>query len=127
MEKRFEPGFRISVLDSIVLATGALATELSMPSPFAFLIAYVVVHFFLFCNVFRIARNYELSWSAVFLALAVASLGYEIVPRSVALGTSLLTTILVIGLEMRKPSYHGVLWQRINPSLKLWCEGNSEF
>jgi hypothetical protein len=27
---------------------------------------------------------------------------------------------LQIGLEMRKPSYHGVMWKMINPNLETW-------
>jgi hypothetical protein len=29
--------------------------------------------------------------------------------------------VLVI-FEMRKPSYHGVFWRRVNPNLRQWWE-----
>lgn len=84
------------------------------------MIALVIGHFFLFCNVFRLARPLELAWAAVFVALAGATVAINW-PGWIAttIGTLVMTAI-VIALEMRKASYHGVLWRRINPGLKEW-------
>lgn len=31
-------------------------------------------------------------------------------------------TPLVIAAQVRKPSYHGIAWQRSHPKLRDWCE-----
>jgi hypothetical protein len=38
---------------------------------------------------------------------------------------TLVMTVVVVALEMRKASYHGVLWERINPGLKSWWEAQT--
>lgn len=121
MAPEFRPGFRLSAMDVIVLVVGALgaiaawrvAVELTV------LVAAAILHFFLFCNVFRVARPPELAWSALFLAcvLAQQTLG---VPWLVVAGVAAAMTTTVIWREMRKPSYHGVMWHRINPDLPAW-------
>jgi hypothetical protein len=74
----------------------------------------------LFCNVFRVARPLELLWADVFVVLAGATILWG-VPGwwSTTLG-SVCVAALAIAVEMRKPSYHGVGWQRINPDLRAW-------
>ena len=69
MTREFRPVFRLSALDALVLvagAAGAIAVWHVAPE-FAVLGAVAILHFFLFCNVFRVARRPELVWSAVFL------------------------------------------------------------
>lgn len=120
----FSPGFRLSMLDVGVLIVGVIATvffSLTTPS-IGFVIGFVVGHFFLFCNVIRMARPLELVWAAVFTTLSAMTLIAN-VPGWVATAVlSSITTIVVVGLEMRKPSYHGIAWQRINPELKEWWD-----
>lgn len=121
MTREFRPGFRLSALDVCVLvagATGAIAVWRAAPE-FAGLGAVAILHFFLFCNVFRVARRPELVWSAVFLicVLARTALG---TPWPVLAGIVAATTVAVLWLEARKPSYHGVLWRRVNPGLEAW-------
>ena len=72
----FQPGFRLSVRDVVVILLGvAAASYLTIIEPWwGFIVAFVVAHFFLFCNVVRMARPLELTWTAVFLALASATL-----------------------------------------------------
>ena len=120
---KFQPGFRLSVLDLVILAVGACATVALAPdeSSIGFVIAFVTGHFFLFCNVFRIARRLELVWGAAFTLLvgATETTGYP--GWSTTIAISLTMTIVVVAVEMRKPSYHGVCWRRINPNLRtLW-------
>jgi hypothetical protein len=118
----FQPGFRISAVDCIVIIVCVVASTAlwSRATWLAFVIAFVVVHFFAFCNVFRIARPLELAWSGVFVALMYGAIAFGMPPWSVAIGLTLLATVTVLGLQMRKPSYHGVLWERINPELPRW-------
>jgi len=114
----FHPGFRFSLLDAAVLLVGLAATV-----GFAWVdlwvglsIAFVVLHFFLFCNVIRMSRLLELIWAAIFVVLAVlATAGW--VGWPVVFALSLLATVVVAVVELRRPSYHGVGWKIIrNPA-----------
>jgi hypothetical protein len=89
-----------------------------------FVIAFVLGHFFLFCNVVRMARPLELLWSGVFVALAGTTIAVDSPGWLVTACGSLMTTLVVVVLEVRKPSYHGFGWQWINPGLPAWW--NSE-
>lgn len=86
------------------------------------MIAFAVGHFFLFCNVFRIARALEMAWVAVFLTLSLSSAALGRPPWAATAALSLCATVVVVGLELRKPSYHGVGWSRFNPGLRLWWD-----
>ena len=88
----------------------------------AFAVGFVIFNFFLFCNIFRIARSFELIWSAIFLSLMMGSTIFGWPNFIAAVAASLTTTVIVIAIEMRKPSYHGVFWQRINPELLQWYQ-----
>lgn len=83
-------------------------------------IGFVMAHFFLFCNVFRISRILELIWAVVFVSLA----GSTIVQQSPGWGPtiviSLVVSLTLIGLEISKPSYHGIGWRTLNPNLGEW-------
>lgn len=121
----FTPGFRFSWLDLGVLVIGAVAAVIaSRLEPVAgFLIAYVLGHFFLFCNVFRISRRLEYLWAACFVVLAACTVIIG-VPGWIATGAGgLICAAVLITIEMRQPSYHGIGWQRINPGLRQWFEG----
>jgi hypothetical protein len=90
----------------------------------AFVPAFVLAHFFLFCNVVRMARPLELVWAGGFVVLAGATVAFETPGWLVTALVSLLVTVVVVVVEMRKPSYHGVGWQRINPKLPAWWEAH---
>ncbi len=119
-------GFRLSTIDILVLISTAIVATAGYfySSVITFLVLFVVVHFFLFCNIIRMSRPPELIWAGVFLSLASASLlkGFPSWPVT-ALFSASLTAILVV-IETRKPSYHGVLWQKINPGLPEWFTKN---
>jgi hypothetical protein len=120
----FSPGFRLSVRDGVVLLVGC-AVSLWLPEgfkPFRWVVLVAVGHFFLFCNVFRISRALELIWAAIFIlatigAEAFSFFGWPVI--SIAIGV---TTVGVVACEMRKPSYHGICWKRINPRLREWWD-----
>lgn len=105
-----KPGFRFSVVDGLFLAlcaAGILLLRESMGT-FVWIIAAAAGHFFLFCNVFRVRRSYELAWSAVFLANV---LGWAWAGRftwTAVLAVQIPVTVLVIALEIRSPRYHGI-------------------
>jgi hypothetical protein len=68
------------------------------------------------------ARPFELTWAAIFLALASATLLTEAPGWPFTTGASLAATAVVVMLQMRRPSYHGLGWQCINPGLRAWWE-----
>jgi hypothetical protein len=120
----FAPGFRLSVFDVFVLVVGFVTTVvLSMLVWWwGFVPGFVLAHFFLFCNVVRMARPLELIWAGVFVALAGGTVVFETPGWLMTALASLLVTVVVVVVEMRKPSYHGIGWQRINPGLRAWWE-----
>jgi len=121
-KKPFAPGFRLSVVDLIILVIGAVAALalFSMVWWWGFVVGFALAHFFLFCNVVRMARPLELAWSSVFVALAAATVALDAPGWLATTCVSLLVTVVVVLLEVRKPSYHGVGWRRINPGLPTW-------
>lgn len=125
-QREFRPGFRFSFSDALVLGLGAFGTWRLWPENWllAFVIAFVVGHFFLFCNVFRISRGLELCWAAVFVtAASLTTTSTHPAWTAIAL-PSLITTAVVISIEFSLPSYHGIGWQRINPRLQEWWQTN---
>ena len=123
---KYNPGFRISTFDFVVLVTAAVVvvTLSSIVGPVGLLIAFVVGHFFLFCNVFRIARNLELTWAGAFVAFAGVTITLQSPGWSVTIVATLCVSFVVIFIEARKPSYHGIGWKLINPNLRVWWDAN---
>ena len=120
----FSPGFRMSAVDGGVLALGAIAAAAaaSIDPSWGLAIGLPVVHFFLFCNVFRISRPLELLWTGVFLILAALTVVWGAPGWAATVVVSVFVACAVVVAEMCKPSYHGVVWQRINPRLREWWE-----
>ncbi len=120
----FVPGFRISLFDTVVLITGMIGAFIA--SAYAWwarmVIGFVVGHFFLFCNVFRIAGKPELIWAAAFIILTGSTLLAGVPRWTVTFTGSFLVAILLIYLEMQKCSYHGIFWSKFNPGLREWRE-----
>ena len=116
-----KPGFRFSWQDAVVLTIGGLATWflwLKLPG-FAPALPIVLVHFFLFCNVFRISRRSELIWAACFLVNAtvwglLSESGVTIDWGKLLLAQTPITVFL-IWIEMRRTDYHGIGAARNNP------------
>lgn len=103
-------GFRFSPRDllAIVAATGLTAAGWPTIGALAALPMVVLGHFFLFCNVFRVRRSYELAWSGIFLLnfSAVVTRGAGDWTTILAVQTPI--TLLLIGLEWCSDRYHGV-------------------
>jgi len=125
---RFQPGFRFSQTDAILLLGGAIGAAFAWREAWwaGFSIIFVVLHFFLFCNVFRIARIPELMWAAVFVLLTASRVFLEKPSFGWVLGFTLLLTIFLIWRGTRKPGYHGIFWKRWNPELRSWWENNGQ-
>ena len=120
----FAPGVRVSIFDAILLVVAGAGSILlgAMTWWLGFVVGFVVGHFFLFCNVFRVSRALELAWAGVFVTFAGATLALDSPGWLVTAGVSLAATVLVVALEIRKPSYHGLGWQRVNPGLPAWWD-----
>ncbi len=122
----FRPGFRLSQLDIAILLVGIVGAVLagSVALYAGFVITFVVGHFFLFCNVFRVSRLPELTWAIIFIGLSTATILVGQPGWLVTALCSLIATIGIILLEIRKPFYHGVFWRTWNPDLEAWWLSN---
>jgi hypothetical protein len=120
----FKPGFRIDVKDVVVILLGITGVWLveSIDGFLALVIGLTVGHFFLFCNIFRLARRLELAWSASFVGLCSCQIAIGKPGVAVALIAILIATAIVIASQLRDPGYHGIGWQRLNPKLAQWWE-----
>src|SRR5689334_5065574 len=120
----FKPGFRLSAFDAVLLLLGAVGSVWAWQRLWwnGFVIAFVVGHFFLFCNVFRVSRALEFLWAAIFIVLGRFTIVSGHPAWTTTIAISLAITVAVIAMEMRKPSYHGVGWRRINPNLREWWD-----
>ena len=115
----FSPGFRITALDAVILLACAIGSTLAAHVEWwlGLIVAFATIHFFLFCDVFRVQRPFELGWAILFVLLAGSTITFHIPGWSVTIASSLIATVALVTMEMRKLSYHGIFWQRINPRL----------
>lgn len=123
----FVPGFRCSLTDGLIIVCGVIGAVVLAGAVWwkGFIVGYVVAHFFLFCNVVRMARPLELLWSAVFVILAGATIATGVPGWGATVAVSGVMTAAVVVFEIRKPSYHGAGWKRINPGLPDWWKSRT--
>ena len=109
-----KPGFRFSAVDGLFLALCAAGIYFlrERMGTFVWIIAAAAGHFFLFCNVFRVRRSYELIWTGIFLANVAAWTWSERFSWPGILAIQLPVTAAVIVLEIRSPRYHGIFCRR---------------
>tara|TARA_B110000305_G_C19446501_1_gene645170 strand:- start:2234 stop:2605 length:372 start_codon:yes stop_codon:yes gene_type:complete len=121
-EPAFNPGFRLSALDCVILLAGIVgAISLGLQIWWVgMMIAWIVLHFFCFCNVFRISRTPEQIWAAAFIILVIPTILIGVPGWPLTMGLSLVFSTMLIWQETRKPHYHGVFWKCWNPSLPEW-------
>lgn len=124
----FKPGSRLSLFDVVVLIAGMIGAFVVGTQVWwaGLVIGFVVGHFFLFCNVFRIARKPELIWAAVFTVLTGSTVLTGMPGWIATFALSFFVAVVLIYLETKKPHYHGIGWQRINPGLREWWEKERE-
>ena len=82
----------------------------------------VVGNFFLFCNVFRVARVLELIWAVFAIVMTVTTAATGFPGWGLTAICCGLATALVVVYEMKKSSYHGAGWKFINPELPAWWD-----
>jgi hypothetical protein len=124
---QFRPGFRMSLLDGAILILGTIGTFwlYTIDRNLALVVAFTVGHFFIFCNIVRMARQRELIWALAFATMGSASALTGTPTWNLTFLAALAVTGVVVWLELRSPSYHGILWQRINPQLRIWWSTNA--
>ena len=121
-------GLQCSPADVAVLVAAAAAVWwLWRPMPeIALLVGFVVGHFFLFCNVFRIHRKFELTWAAIFVLNVSAGVQSGAWSLTQAMVWQLPLTALFIVAEMRTERYHGIGCGIINPAqVGRWRDAKS--
>ena len=126
-EPEFARGFRLTAVDVAFLVLGAAgaAVASSYLGVLGLIIGLAVFHFFIFCNVFRICRASELLWATIFVATFGSTLLVEKPGWLISLVVSVASAAILIVLEMRKPSYHGIFWKKVNPNLPSWWDRKS--
>ena len=87
---------------------------------FALVVLFTLAHFFLFCNVLRMSRPLELVWATLFVLLAASTILTGFPPWIYTFSVMLLVTAILSVIQVRRPSYHGVFWRRLNPELPQW-------
>lgn len=109
-------GFRCTRADLfvIVLAVLSAVSLCSLLPALSLLVFFVIVHFFLFCNVFRVGEALELVWSGVFVASVAAGVTLGLA-WWIVLALPFGCTLLVIARSLKSPDYHGIGCQRVNP------------
>ena len=103
-------GFRLSASDVgfLVLCIAATIALRDHGSGMQWVIPVAAGHFFLFCNVVRLRRSYELVWSGLFLANVTVWLYLVGLSWAGVLAGQLPVTAVLIALEVRSPRYHGI-------------------
>jgi hypothetical protein len=115
-------------MDVIVLLVG-IVTSIYLYSVYpvaSYIILCVVGHFFLFCNVVRMSRIPELVWSVTFIGLVSSYLLVGWLSGLTLAIIIVIITCVLVALESKKPSYHGIGWQYINPKLPVWFQQRHE-
>lgn len=109
-------GMQFSAGDALVLVIAALAIWMlwTPAQEFALLVGFVVAHFFLFCNIFRIHRKHELAWAAVFVLNVFSGLAMEAWGLVEAMLWQVPLTVALIVAEMCSSRYHGAGCRVIN-------------
>jgi hypothetical protein len=64
-----EPGFRVSHRDILTIIIGFASSAIlwNYVPEFAPIPALLIIHFFLFCNILRVWRWYEMAWGGIFV------------------------------------------------------------
>jgi hypothetical protein len=125
MSRQRTAGFRFSLVDGCAIALCAFGVWglWDLLGEFVWILPVALGHFFLFCNVFRVRRGYELAWAALFLINFSAwfLLGFS---WAGVLAAQAPVTLLAIGAEMRSPRYHGVFSRRLNERIDEYLCGS---
>jgi hypothetical protein len=101
---------------------GAALALWRLGSPLAWILLITLVHFFLFCNVFRIIRRRELIWAGLFVVNICLWDWFGKLSCFPVLLSQLPITVGVIFFEIYSPNYHGIFANRLNSRLHKHLE-----
>ena len=119
-------GFRFVIGDAVAFAAFAivLAGLRLVGSRLGWVVAIVGVHFFLFCNVFRVSLGRELIWAAIF----ILNVGFWVLLARLdwftLLACQMPVTVGVIAWEIKATRYHGIFADRLNSNLGDYLESH---
>jgi len=108
---------------AIGVVLGAAAGLFHWGQPLWWILLLVAGHFFLFCNVFRITRRWELIWAGIFLLNVGIWTWLDRLNWLAVLLSQLPVTVVFILIETRSPHYHGIRARRWNPHLETFLHG----
>lgn len=119
-------GLRLSVFDVFILFITIPLTWLAwfVVGESALVFPFVIVHFFLFCNVFRIRRRSELIWAGTFLLNAAGHIFWGQLWLVSLFSSQLLITLLLVRREVQRSDYHGICSNRWNPNIDAYLAGD---
>jgi len=117
-------GFRFFATDAIVVIAAAAGAILlrRMENPIWWVLAIVVGHFFLFCNVIRMRRGFELTWSVLFILNISFWMWMENLSSTTVVACQLPITAAFVIAEMRSTRYHGIFAPCLNPRLSEYLK-----
>jgi hypothetical protein len=103
-------GFRFAPHDAFAIVICVAVTMVFCPILGNIVILFPVVlgHFFLFCNVFRVPRYLELSWSGIFVVNVGIWVSLSRLDWIVIVVTQLPPTLLAISIAIVSNDYHGI-------------------
>jgi len=110
-------GFRFSAFDAAVILLGAAVTSFGLlyQPELAVLTPFVLGHFLLFCNTFRVGGERSLLWIALLFANTLAWAYFGNFSWSGVLLIQCVFTLLLIANCLVGKNYHGIACDRINP------------
>ncbi len=122
---KFQPGFRLSEMEVGIILLGVCVSVLlgRFDERLGMMVLFVLAHFFLFCNVLRMSRPLELIWAGFFVLLAGSTFYFGFPQWNITMAAMLGMTLILVFIQCLLPSYHGVLWRKINPNLEQWWVG----
>ena len=109
-------GFRLSIVDVLMILSTCLLVYFFPPnwnnifdfsSFLSLLIPYIVINFFLFCNVFRIRTRYEFYWLVSAFLNVIFFLFYHQSSMWYFISQSCFTAVAII-MEIKGDNYHGI-------------------
>jgi hypothetical protein len=109
-------GFRFSSMDAFIFAGGIITTIALwyFIGPFALLVPYLLGHFFLFCNTFRVGGERSLIWVGSFLANVY--LWPQTQNLLIHLAVQAIITLALIVQCVLGKNYHGFACGLVNPN-----------
>ena len=118
-------GFRFSFTDAVALVTFGVTVAILqwIGSSLSWVVIMVAGHFFLFCNLFRVARRRELIWAAFFVLNVASWLFLGHLNWFNVLACQLPVSVGVIAWELKATRYHGIFADRLNARLGDYVDG----